>query len=51
VVAPALEQGQVDLVVDYAGSLLDYLGGSAAETHGRLSRCARRCSRGWPGMA
>ena len=35
VVAPALEQGQVDLVVDYAGSLLDYLGGSAAETHGQ----------------
>jgi osmoprotectant transport system substrate-binding protein len=33
-VAPALQQGQVDLVVDYAGSLLDYLGGSAAETHG-----------------
>ena len=38
VVAPALEQGQVDLVVDYAGSLLDYLGGSAAETHGQPER-------------
>ena len=35
VVAPALQQGQVDLVVDYLGSLLDYLGGSAGETHGR----------------
>ncbi len=34
VVAPALEQGQVDIVVDYAGSLLDHLGGGAAETHG-----------------
>jgi osmoprotectant transport system substrate-binding protein len=34
-VAPALEQGQVDLVIEYAGSLLDYLGGSAAQTHGR----------------
>ena len=34
VVAPALQQGLVDLVVDYSGSLLDYAGGSAAETHG-----------------
>jgi osmoprotectant transport system substrate-binding protein len=34
VVAPALEQGQVDLVVDYSGSLLDHLGGDGAETHG-----------------
>jgi osmoprotectant transport system substrate-binding protein len=34
VVAPALEQGLVDLVVDYSGSLLDYAGGTAAETHG-----------------
>jgi osmoprotectant transport system substrate-binding protein len=34
VVMPALQQGLVDLVVDYSGSLLDYLGGSPAETHG-----------------
>jgi osmoprotectant transport system substrate-binding protein len=34
VVEPALEQGLVDLVIDYTGSLLDYAGGSAAQTHG-----------------
>jgi osmoprotectant transport system substrate-binding protein len=34
VVAPALQQGLVDLVIDYTGSLLDYAGGSAAQTHG-----------------
>ena len=34
IVAPALQQGMVDLVVDYSGSLLDHLGGSVAETHG-----------------
>jgi osmoprotectant transport system substrate-binding protein len=34
VVAPALQQGQVDIVVDYSGSLLDYLGGDGTETHG-----------------
>jgi osmoprotectant transport system substrate-binding protein len=34
VVQPALEQGLVDIVVDYTGSLLDHLGGSARETHG-----------------
>jgi osmoprotectant transport system substrate-binding protein len=34
VVAPALQQGQVDVVVDYSGSLLDYLGGDGTETHG-----------------
>jgi osmoprotectant transport system substrate-binding protein len=34
VVAPALEQGLVDLVVDYTGSLLDYAGGSAEQAHG-----------------
>jgi osmoprotectant transport system substrate-binding protein len=33
VVHPALEQGLVDIVVDYTGSLLDYLGGSALDTH------------------
>jgi osmoprotectant transport system substrate-binding protein len=34
VVLPALEQGLVDVVIDYTGSLLDHLGGSVAETHG-----------------
>jgi osmoprotectant transport system substrate-binding protein len=34
VVAPALEQGLVDIVIDYTGSLLDYEGGGAEETHG-----------------
>ena len=34
VVEPALEQGLVDIVVDYTGSLLDYLGGSALDSHG-----------------
>jgi osmoprotectant transport system substrate-binding protein len=34
VVAPALQQGLVDLVVDYTGSLLDYAGGSAQQAHG-----------------
>jgi osmoprotectant transport system substrate-binding protein len=34
VVAPALEQGLVDIVIDYTGSLLDRYGGGAAETHG-----------------
>lgn len=34
VVAPALEQGLVDMVVDYTGSLLDYAGGSADQAHG-----------------
>src|SRR5215207_1026970 len=34
IVAPAMQQGLVDLVVDYSGSLLDHLGGSVAETHG-----------------
>jgi osmoprotectant transport system substrate-binding protein len=34
VVAPALQQGLVDLVIDYTGTLLDYAGGSAAEAHG-----------------
>lgn len=34
VVAPALQQGQVDVVVDYLGSLVDYLGGDGTETHG-----------------
>jgi osmoprotectant transport system substrate-binding protein len=34
VVAPALEQGLVGLVVDYTGSLLDYAGGSADQAHG-----------------
>jgi osmoprotectant transport system substrate-binding protein len=34
VVAPALQQGLVDLVVDYTGTLLDYAGGSAADAHG-----------------
>jgi osmoprotectant transport system substrate-binding protein len=34
VVAPALEQGLVDIVIDYTGSLLDYEGGSVAATHG-----------------
>ena len=34
VVQPALDQGLVDIVVDYTGSLLDYLGGGVAETHG-----------------
>ncbi|HST64414.1 MAG TPA: ABC transporter substrate-binding protein, partial [Mycobacteriales bacterium] len=33
-VAPALQQGQVDVVVDYTGSLLDHLGGDGTETHG-----------------
>jgi osmoprotectant transport system substrate-binding protein len=56
VVAPALEQGQVDLVVDYAGSLLDYLGGSAAESHGSPERVhaallARLAGRGLTGLA
>jgi osmoprotectant transport system substrate-binding protein len=56
VVAPALEQGQVDLVVDYAGSLLDYLGGSAAETHGppervRAALLARLAERGLTALA
>jgi osmoprotectant transport system substrate-binding protein len=34
VVQPALEQGLVDIVVDYTGSLLDHLGGSESDTHG-----------------
>jgi osmoprotectant transport system substrate-binding protein len=34
VVAPALQQGLVDIVIDYTGTLLDYQGGSAAATHG-----------------
>lgn len=56
VVAPALQQGQVDLVVDYAGSLLDYLGGSAAETHGRPEQVraallARLAGRGLTALA
>jgi osmoprotectant transport system substrate-binding protein len=56
VVAPALEQGQVDLVVDYAGSLLDYLGGSAEETHGRPEKVraallARLAGRGLTALA
>jgi osmoprotectant transport system substrate-binding protein len=34
VVAPALEQGLVDLVLDYTGTLLDYAGGSSADAHG-----------------
>ena len=34
VVAPALEQGLVDVVIDYTGSLVDRYGGSAEETHG-----------------
>ncbi len=56
VVAPALEQGQVDLVVDYAGSLLDYLGGGAAETHGppqqvRAALLARLGGRGLTALA
>jgi osmoprotectant transport system substrate-binding protein len=34
VVEPALQQGLVDIVVDYTGSLLDYFGGSVAEAHG-----------------
>jgi osmoprotectant transport system substrate-binding protein len=56
VVAPALEQGQVDLVVDYAGSLLDYLGGTAAETHGRPEQVraalrARLAGRGLTALA
>jgi osmoprotectant transport system substrate-binding protein len=34
VVLPALEQGLVDVVIDYTGSLLDHLGGSATDTHG-----------------
>jgi osmoprotectant transport system substrate-binding protein len=34
VVQPALEQGLVDIVVDYTGSLLDHLGGTAREAHG-----------------
>jgi len=56
VVAPALEQGQVDLVVDYTGSLLDYLGGSAAETHGppeqvRAALLARLAGRGLTALA
>lgn len=33
-VQPALRQGMVDVVVDYTGSLLAYVGGSPAETHG-----------------
>ncbi|HYT10748.1 MAG TPA: ABC transporter substrate-binding protein [Mycobacteriales bacterium] len=33
-VEPALEQGMVDIVLEYTGSLLDFLGGSVAETHG-----------------
>ena len=34
VVQPALEQGMVDIVVDYTGSLLEHLGGDERETHG-----------------
>lgn len=34
IVQPALRQRLVDVVVDYTGSLLAYVGGSAAETHG-----------------
>lgn len=34
VVQPALEQGLVDVVIDYTGSLLDHLGGSDMDTHG-----------------
>ncbi|MFL6128154.1 MAG: ABC transporter substrate-binding protein [Mycobacteriales bacterium] len=34
IVLPALEQGLVDIVIDYTGSLLDRLGGSRTDTHG-----------------
>jgi osmoprotectant transport system substrate-binding protein len=34
IVMPAIQQGLVDIDVDYTGSLLDYLGGSPRETHG-----------------
>jgi len=34
VVLPALEQGLVDITIDYTGSLLDHLGGTATDTHG-----------------
>jgi osmoprotectant transport system substrate-binding protein len=34
VVVPALEQGQLDLEADYAGSLLDYLNGGTVEQAG-----------------
>jgi osmoprotectant transport system substrate-binding protein len=32
-VEPALEQDLIDLVIDYSGTLLDFLGGSEAQTH------------------
>jgi osmoprotectant transport system substrate-binding protein len=38
VVQPALEQGLVDIVVDYTGSLLNYLGGSDLDTHGTTAQ-------------
>jgi osmoprotectant transport system substrate-binding protein len=38
VVLPALEQGLVDIAIDYTGSLLDYLGGSTTDTHGTTER-------------
>ena len=34
IVMPALQQAMIDLEIDYTGSLLDYLGGSPAVTHG-----------------
>ena len=44
VVAPALQQGQVDVVVDYSGSLLDHLGGTPADTHGPPGQVHRTLS-------
>jgi osmoprotectant transport system substrate-binding protein len=56
IVLPALQQGLIDLEVDYTGSLLDYLGGSAAETHGSADAVhatlrQRLAARGLTGLA
>lgn len=34
IVMPAVQQGLVDIEVDYTGSLLDYLGGNPTQAHG-----------------
>jgi osmoprotectant transport system substrate-binding protein len=56
IVLPALQQGLIDLEIDYTGSLLDYLGGSAQETHGSADAVhaalrQRLAARGLTGLA
>ncbi len=49
VVAPALRQGLVDLVIDYTGSLLDYSAAARRRRTGRPRRCGPRSPTGCPG--